>query len=945
MLIASTLRSLLAIAIVLPALWADKATGQPTSPYDPGGRPWAAFPESGTVPLTGAFSPMAEASDAVEAGSEVSAGSTQGPSGLAELCGYPPASEQGTWVGFAGGYRLGHGHSYDSRRNRILAFGGYELGAEGFTNQIWELSLDGPDRWREICPTGALPGPRVGAISVYDSTGDQLLVFRGAGPGPLGNVIQLSDIWTLRFGAGQQWSPVVASGEGPPAGMFLMALFDEARRRLYFVGLTSGSLSVWSLSLEPTPIWSSLATENSSIMSGRYSGYFGGLAYDSRRDQIVVYGGWERVCHHGCFTQFENTVRLLPLGGPLRWTIAETVGDSPVPRGGTGFVYDHASDRIVMAGGFGSSGPLTDAWSLSLGDTRTWTALPSARVGPAPDPAYPMFRDGARGRMLVTNFHSRNDVWELSLADSGRWGQAVGGPHRPGGLSSSTLVCDVASRRLLVFGGYRASIASASDQLWTLDLNEKRWMLHEAPGDAPEARYSHSAIFEPVRGRMVVFGGFGGSYLADVWTLGMGDDAGWEELHPLGTPPSARLGHSAIYDPIGDRMIVFGGMDASGRFLEDIWALSLGSDPRWEELSAPAGPPPRAYHLAAYDPASHRMLMFSGRNSPYASIHDTWALELEGEPRWRRVAQAGTQPPRVSYRALAYDDSRLLMVALPEYLQDGPWQLTLDPEPQWSPLSPAGRPPGQISGAAHDPVADQTFVLSQQSGEISLLHLGNPPMSVEVDLRSGGGMDPIIQGEGVVSAVVSSAMDFDATKADLSSLTLAHAPLRRHGNGTPNTSVHDVNRDGRPDLVCKFEASRMRIGPFDANLVVRGSLAGGRRFRGAVPFSASHPGGSRSDAKPSREADAPGSSQLSVRPSRVPSPEAVVLVLMSGNETARLDVFDVRGRHVLGKNLHGLGTGQHAVSLRDDGPLPQGLYFVRVAQGARRSATRLIVME
>lgn len=945
MLIASTLRPLMAIAVLLSALWSGEVTGQPSSPYDPGGRPWAAFPDSGTIPITGAFSPMAEAVDTEDAGHEIPAGSIHGPSGLAELCGYPPASEQGTWVGFAGGYRMGQGHSYDPRRNRILAFGGHELGWDGFTNQVWELPLDGPDRWRELCPTGALPGLRFGSIAVYDSTGDQLLVFGGAGPGSLGNIIPLSDIWTLRFSAGPQWSPLVASGEGPPASMFKIALFDEARRRVYFVGLTSGSLRVWCLSLEPTPTWSSPATENSSIMSGRYSGYFGGLAYDSRRDQIVVFGGWERVCHHGCFTRFENTVRLLPLGGPLRWTIAETAGDRPVPRGGTGFVYDRANDRIVMAGGFGSEGSLTDTWSLSLGDRMAWAPLPSALIGPAPDPSYPMFHDGVRGRMLVTNLDSRNDVWELWLADSGRWREAVGGPHRPGGLSSSTLVCDVASRRLLVFGGHRGSTASASDQLWTMDLIEKRWMLHGPSGHAPEARYSHSAIFEPVRGRMVIFGGSGGSYLADVWTLRMGDAPGWEELHPSGTPPSARLGHSAIYDPIGDRMIVFGGLDANGRYLEDIWALSLGSDPRWEQLTAPTGPSPRAFHLAAYDPASHRMLMFSGRISPYASIYDTWALELEGEPRWRPVAQAGMQPPRVSYKALVYDDSRLNMVALPEYLYDGQWELTLDPEPRWSLQSPAGRPPGQISGAAHDPVADQTFVLSPQNGEISLLHRGNPPISVEVDLRSGDGMGPVIQGERVVSAVVSSAMGFDATRADLSSVTLAHAPVRRNGNGTPNTLVRDVNRDGLPDLVCKFEAARMRIGPLDANLVIRGSLAGGRRFRGAAPFSASRPGGSRSDAAASRETDAPGASQLSVRPNRVPSPEAVVLVLLNGDETATLDVFDVRGRKVLGKDLRALGAGQHAVSLRDEGPLPQGLYFVRVAQGDRRAATRLIVME
>ena len=77
------------------------------------------------------------------------------------------------------------------------------------------------------------------------------------------------------------------------------------------------------------------------------------------------------------------------------------------------------------------------------------------------------------------------------------------------------------------------------------------------------ARSGHSAIYDPVRDRMVVFGGYSGTgytyFLNDVWVLSLAGMPAWTQLTPTGTPPSARYGHSAIYDPVRDRMVVFGG--------------------------------------------------------------------------------------------------------------------------------------------------------------------------------------------------------------------------------------------------------------------------------------------------------------------------------------------------------------------------------------------------
>ena len=49
--------------------------------------------------------------------------------------------------------------------------------------------------------------------------------------------------------------------------------------------------------------------------------------------------------------------------------------------------------------------------------------------------------------------------------------------------------------------------------------------------------------------------------------LSLAGTPAWSALAPSGTPPSWRYMHSAIYDPVRDRMVVFGGSS-----LNDVWA-------------------------------------------------------------------------------------------------------------------------------------------------------------------------------------------------------------------------------------------------------------------------------------------------------------------------------------------------------------------------------------
>jgi hypothetical protein len=99
------------------------------------------------------------------------------------------------------------------------------------------------------------------------------------------------------------------------------------------------------------------------------------------------------------------------------------------------------------------------------------------------------------------------------------------------------------------------------------------------------------AAYDPVRDRMVIGEGEGQEYFSDMWALTLGGTPNWTELAPTGVPPEGRSGSSMICDPVRDRMVVFGGRGLSTSYFNDVWALmGAGSVPAGVEgASSPAG--------------------------------------------------------------------------------------------------------------------------------------------------------------------------------------------------------------------------------------------------------------------------------------------------------------------------------------------------------------------
>jgi N-acetylneuraminic acid mutarotase len=249
--------------------------------------------------------------------------------------------------------------------------------------------------------------------------------------------------------------------------------------------------------------------------------------------------------------------------------------------------------------------------------------------------------------------HPSAELWSYDTACSA-WTN-VAFTDGPGARQRGVAVYDGDGDRMVVFGGrYRMATAGAYtvyDETWTLDLAMMTWTKVTPTGMTPPARSSTAAVYDPMTKAMIVFGGNtstnGAAFapLADVWSLNLASST-WTPLATKGTPPAARLFHTASLDPANRKLYVFGGGDANaftGPFFNDVWELDLTSS-TWTELvkGDPNGPAGRINASSMWDAASSRLLIFGGHDDGnVGNNNDTWAFDPSSK-KWTNIVPPET---------------------------------------------------------------------------------------------------------------------------------------------------------------------------------------------------------------------------------------------------------------------------------------------------------------
>jgi hypothetical protein len=178
----------------------------------------------------------------------------------------------------------------------------------------------------------------------------------------------------------------------------------------------------------------------------------------------------------------------------------------------------------------------------------------------------------------------------------------------------------------------------------------------QTTSNIPPARYGASMIFDPVGSRILLFGGradglFGLKYYNDMWSFDTASQK-WSPVKTKKRPPE-RLSPGMVYDPGNHQIIIFGGHGAKVR-LGDTWVYSI-SENRWEEITPETSPSPRSDMGMSFDTENNRVILFSGYSLEDGGVraNDTWSYDPNAQ-KWAEM-KPQSAPPIMYGQSFAYD--------------------------------------------------------------------------------------------------------------------------------------------------------------------------------------------------------------------------------------------------------------------------------------------------
>jgi Galactose oxidase, central domain len=237
-----------------------------------------------------------------------------------------------------------------------------------------------------------------------------------------------------------------------------------------------------------------------------------------------------------------------------------------------------------------------------------------------------------------------------SLAGAGSRAHGQSSAAWPGPRAGAHALAYDARRGLTLLYGDRGRDATT---LWAWDGNH--WTAFDAPG--PGLRRHIKLAYDERRDRVVLFGGLddsGRQFMGDTWEW---DGQRWTRVATAGPPP--RSSYAMTYDPSSRRVVLFGGLTPDSVYA-DLWAWD---GTRWERLADGGGPSPRGEAGIAFDPTTRRIIITAGtgyRRVALANGRTTWSVQRDSSLRdtwswdgrtWHRMADGVAR----SFTALVND--------------------------------------------------------------------------------------------------------------------------------------------------------------------------------------------------------------------------------------------------------------------------------------------------
>lgn len=283
----------------------------------------------------------------------------------------------------------------------------------------------------------------------------------------------------------------------PPPSAGHALVYHDSLGLVLLLNAGLGSMDDSSRATEPTRIWGWQSGRWSVLdSSGPPVRNLAGVAYDSRRNRLVMHGG--------------SSARGATLGetwewGDGRWVLRS--GSGPGPRDHTAMAYDPVRGRTVLFGGQVRMDSFpADTWEW---DGTGWSM--TATSGPPPRVHHGVQFDSVAGKVVVFGGYQPNvrDLGDLWAWDGSTWSLLNQSEAR----THLVLAGHGKLGSLVALGGMGPG-ATSFMSAW----GGGHWT--GVAGSGPSARYLAGAAYDKIRRVLVLFGGgnpAGSDLYADTW--------------------------------------------------------------------------------------------------------------------------------------------------------------------------------------------------------------------------------------------------------------------------------------------------------------------------------------------------------------------------------------------------------------------------------------------
>lgn len=249
------------------------------------------------------------------------------------------------------------------------------------------------------------------------------------------------------------------------------------------------------------------------------------------------------------------------------WT-ARAVRDRPIVTTLVTAVSDLEKKSVLAFGGITVLGkrygpPMGQLWELTA--TGSWRRHADGDTHPGARHHHAAAFDTARGRLVLYGGIDDQDRWSTDVWEweRRRW-HRLATANGPGERAHHAMAFDSRRRRVVLRGGTGSTKERPND---TWEWDGKAW--HQTATDGPDAGRGYRMAYDAERGVTVLFGGNTCLWDGTAWTRAETPAA-----------PAPRSVHALAYDPLRKRVILYGGSIAQGN-ADDTWEWDGA---RWTEM-------------------------------------------------------------------------------------------------------------------------------------------------------------------------------------------------------------------------------------------------------------------------------------------------------------------------------------------------------------------------